>query len=208
MKTLLTIALAIMTMTAFGQNFEGKVTYTNKIKSKNAQVTDEQLAAMLGNQQVYYIKGGNYKSVTNGSFMLWQLYINKDNKIYNKYANSEALLWNDCSVQGDSILSTKINKGAADILGYKCDELVLTCTSGVQRYYYSPKLGIDPAPYINHKYGNWYDYVKLTKAMALKMIIDSDQLTMESIATKVESVKLDDKEFQLPEGAKVAKSPY
>ena len=33
---------------------------------------------MPGTTQEYYIKGGNYKSVTNGTLVQWQLYIEKD----------------------------------------------------------------------------------------------------------------------------------
>jgi len=209
MRKILAIAIGILTAgVIFGQNFEGKVSYENTIKSKNPAVTDQQFMTMLGTKQEYFIKGGNYKSVTNGTFILWQVYINKDNKIYNKFANSEALLWNDCGTQGDTILSYKINKGVVDILGYKCDELVLICTSGIQKYYFNTKLGIDPQLYVNHKYSNWYDYLKLSKAVPLKMYIDNAQMTMESIATEVKPMKLDDKQFQLPADVKTMKSPY
>ncbi|MEY2868324.1 MAG: hypothetical protein RIR01_753, partial [Bacteroidota bacterium] len=38
--------------------------------------------------------------------------------------------------------------------------------------------------------------------------IDNPQYTLTSIATEVKELKLDDKEFQLPENATTAKSPY
>jgi hypothetical protein len=209
MRKALAIALSVfMFFAGFGQNFEGKITYHNTIKSKAPNVSDEQLSAMLGTTQEYYLKGGNYKSVTNGTAIMWQIYVNHDNKLYNKYAISETILWNDCSVNSDSVISIKLNKGVIEILGYKCDELILTCKSGVQKYYFNSKLGIDPKLYTDHKYSNWYDYLKQASAVPLKCMIDNGQMSYESIATEIKQMKLDDKEFQLPAGAQTAKSPF
>ena len=196
------------TRTVFAQSFEGKITYQNSFKSKLSNLKDEQLNSMMGTKQDYYIKRGNYKSATNGTLSQWQIYINKDNKIYSKMSNSETILWTDGSVNDDTILNVKLNKGATEILGYKCDELILTCKSGVQKYYFNSKLGVDTKLYVNHKYGNWYDYLKQANAVPLKMIFANQQFTMESVATEVKPMKLDDKEFQLPENVVTGKSPY
>ncbi len=209
MKIILTIALTILTFaTVLGQTFEGKITYQNSFKSKLPNVKDEQFNSMMGTKMDYYVKGGDYKSVTNGSFSQWQLYISKENKLYNKMSNSETILWNDGSVNTDSIINVQLNKGVTEILGYKCDELILTCKSGTQKYYFNSILSVNIKLYTNHKYGNWYDYLKKANALPLKMIIDNQQFTMESVATDVKPMKLDDKEFKLPENAKTEKSPY
>ena len=209
MKKIFSMALMVLTtVSVFAQNFEGKITYQNSYKSKMPSMKDEQFNSMMGTKQEYYIKGGNYKSVANGTFSQWQLYINKDNKLYNKMSNSETILWNDGSVNTDSIIKVQLNKGVTEILGFKCDELVLTCKSGTQKYYFNSKLGVDARVYANHKNGNWYDYLNIAKAIPLKMIIDNQQFTMESVASEVNPMKLDDKEFQLPENAKTGKSPY
>lgn len=123
-------------------------------------------------------------------------------------SNSETILWNDGSVNTDSIINVQLNKGVTEILGYKCDELILTCKSGTQKYYFNSILSVNIKLYTNHKYGNWYDYLKKANALPLKMIIDNQQFTMESVATDVKPMKLDDKEFKLPENAKTEKSPY
>ena len=92
MKKIISIALMVLTtVTVFAQNFEGKITYQNSYKSKLPTVKDEQFNAMMGTRQEYYIKGGNYKSVSNGTFSQWQLYINMDSKLYSKMANSETI---------------------------------------------------------------------------------------------------------------------
>jgi hypothetical protein len=139
--------------------------------------------------------------------VLWQLYIN-DNKLYTKMANSEAVLWNDGATNDDQVISAEIHKDAATILDYKCDELVLTCKSGVHKYYFTSKLPVDTKLYANHQFGNWYAYLQKTNAVPLKMIIDNAQFTMESVATDVKSVKLDKVLFMLPANTKTTKSPY
>lgn len=209
MKKLLTIALMILTVsTVLGQNFEGKITYQNSFKSKLPSVKDDQFNSMMGNKQEYYIKGGNYRSVTNGTFSQWQLYVNKDNKLYSKMTSSETILWNDGCVNTDSIIKIELNKGVTEIIGYKCDELILTCKSGIQKYYFNSRLGVDTKLFADHKYGNWYAYLKQANSLPLKMIIDNTQFTMECVATEVKPMKLDDKDFNLPENVKTAKSPF
>ncbi len=208
-KLLLVLTISVITaVTTFAQNFEGKIIYANTYKSKNPQMTDQQWASMMGSTQEYLIKGGNYKSIANGALVQWQLYINKDNKIYSKMSNSETAFWNDGSVQGDEVLKVELNKNVTEILGYKCDEVILTCKSGVQKYYFNAKLTVDTKLFANHKFGNWFDYLSKSNALPLKSIIETAYFNFESVATDVKTMKLDDKEFELPAGIKTDKSPY
>lgn len=200
--------MTVISLTVFGQTFEGKITYQNNYTSKLPNVQDQQFNAMMGTTQEYIIKGGDYKSSSNGTLVQWQLYINKDNKLYNKMSNSETIFWNDGITNPDSIISVEINKGVIEILGYKCDEVILTCKSGVQKYYFNQKIAVDVSLFKNHLYGNWYDFLKVSKSLPLKSIIETQQFTLVSLATDIKEMKLDDKEFQLPETAKTAKSPY
>ena len=131
MKKLFTITTLIFAISTIAQTFEGKINYSNAFKSKNPQVTNQQWEQMVGAKQEYFIKDGNYKSVTNGSMSQWQLYVNSQNKVYTKMGNSETLLWNDASVNQDEVLKAEIKENAITILGYNCNELTLTCKSGV-----------------------------------------------------------------------------
>ncbi|PBQ34934.1 hypothetical protein CNR22_17145 [Sphingobacteriaceae bacterium] len=188
--------------------FEGEVIYSNTFKSKNPKLKEKELSAMMGSIHNYYVKNGDYKTVTNGAFAQWQLYIQKDNKLYNKMVSSDTLFYNDGLDYDDEVLSTKLNKNVTTILGYPCDELILTCKSGVQKYYFNSKLKIDSRYFVNHKYGNYYNYISKTNAVPLKMIIEDYDFIMESVATKVEQKKLPVTVFQLPVNSKVAKFQY
>jgi hypothetical protein len=207
-KTITFLVAALFAITSFGQSFEGKIVYQNAYKSKIPNVTDEQFTTMMGATQEYFIKNGDYKSVANGSLFQWQLYVNTDNKLYSKMANSEILLWNDGAANTDEILKAEINAAVTEILGYKCDELVLTCKSGIQKYYFNTKLSVDTKLFVNHKFGNWYDFLSKSNSLPLKSIVDNGQFTLESVATAIKEMKLDNTFFDLPAGAKTMKSPY
>ena len=208
-KIICAFALFLLTSySLFAQNFEGEIIYANTYKSKSMMVSDEQLTSMMGTKQDYFLKGSEYKSVMNGKLVEWQLYNSKENKLYNKVGNTETVYWNDAAVNDDEVQKAELHKEATTILGYKCDELVLTCKSGIQKYYFNSKLGIDAKMYVNHKYGNWYAYLQKANAVPLKMIIDTEQFSVESVATEIKAGKLDDKVFVLAPGTKTAKSPF
>ncbi|MBE7177251.1 MAG: hypothetical protein INR69_12645 [Mucilaginibacter polytrichastri] len=190
------------------QSFEGEIIYTARYKSKNPQMTDAQLTAAMGAKQDYLVKGGSYKSIMNGSLMQWQIYDTKENKLYTKMAHADVAYWNDAGVQNDEILSVKINKNAAEILGYSCDEIIMTCKSGVQKYYFNAKIAADPKMFGNHKFGNWSELISRTKALPLKMSIETAGFDFENVATEIIPKKIDSKEFALPAGIKTEKSPY
>lgn len=207
-KTITFLLATLFAITSFGQTFEGKIVYKNTYKSKMPNVSDEQFTTMMGSTQEYYIKNGDYKSVANGSFFQWQLYVNKENKLYSKMSNSETLLWNDGSTNSDQILKVEVNKNITEILGYKCDEVVLTCKSGTQKYYFNSKLSVDTKLFANHKFGNWYDFLSKSNSLPLKSIVDNGQFTLESLAIEVREIKLDKTFFDLPANSKTMKSPY
>ncbi|MES2646458.1 MAG: hypothetical protein V4717_06255 [Bacteroidota bacterium] len=201
MKVFHILFALLFSLSSIGQIFEGKMTLTNYYQSKIPNVTNEQLTAMFGSIQEYYVKDGTYKSVVNGTFVQWQLYVNADNKLYNKYSNSDTVNWNDGAINLDKVLKSEINKNVVKILGYDCDELILTCMSGVQKYYYNAAFGIDPALYSKHLFGNWFSYVSLAKALPLKIIFENAQFLAEMVVTEITPMKLDETFFKLPANA-------
>lgn len=199
---------AFLSLVSYGQHFEGKIVYKNSYTSKTPGVTDEQFNSMLGSVQEYYFKDGDYKSVFNGSMLESQLYLSKDNKLYSKMSNAEEFLWNDGAVNPDEVLKSALNKGVIDILGYTCDELILTCKSGTQKYYFNSKLSVNTEMFKNHKLGNFYEVLSRTNSMPLKVVMETEQFAVESIATEIISTKLEKSFFELPANAKTIKSPY
>lgn len=210
MKNTLSIffLLTLLSAGTIAQNFEGKIHYQNTFKSKIPSVTDDMLTQMMGTSLEYNLKDGNYRTSSNGTFLLWQLYVQKDNRLYTKFSNSASIFWNDGAENKDEVLKIDLNKNALDLLGHKCDELVLTCKSGVQKYYFTSKFKIDPRLFENHKFGNFYEYVSKSQAVPLKIVIDNVQFSMESVASSVNEEKIDNALFKLPEDATLEKNPY
>lgn len=208
MKHIITILLTVLSSIASGQSFEGKIIYQVHYKSKHPNVQDQQFNSMMGTVQEFLIKGPDYKYSSNGSIFQWQLYNSKANKLYKKMTNSDFIQWNDAGTNSDKVISVVLNKGVAEILGYKCNEVVLTCKSGVQKYYFNEKFAVDISLFKNHLYGNWYEFLKVSQSLPLKSIIESQQFTVESVATEVIEMKPEDKEFRVPDKAKTAKNPY
>ena len=193
---------------ATGQTFEGKLVYNNTYTSKMPNVKSEQFNAMMGTVQEYYIKGGNYKSVTNGSFAQVQLYIAADNRLYNKLATSDTLYWIDGRKDNDPVVGHQILKDQEEILGIKCDALVVESKSGKTTYYFNSNYQVDPNLYKAHNFGNWYFVMDKIKSVPLKMVVENARFSLVSIATDVKQMKLDDGVFKLPDDAKTKVSPY
>lgn len=191
------------------QVFEGKIIYKNKITSLTENVSSQKWEEMMGTTMEYAIKNGNYKSSTDGEFIQWQLYTKKDNKLYSKFSNSQSVYFNMGTDNKDKVYKAEVRKGAKEVLGYKCDELVLTCETGTQKFYYHPVLAVNPEDFKNHKYANWDEFLTRAKALPLMMVIEQKgKFVIETTAVKVIPQKLNDSMFQLPAGSKVEKSPY
>jgi hypothetical protein len=47
----------------------------------------------------------------------WQLYRNSDNRLYNKYLNSDTASWFAGDLKGDTLLDVKVTEGVGEVLG-------------------------------------------------------------------------------------------
>ena len=206
MKKIVFIAFNILTISiSFGQNFEGKIIYSNTCISNIPQITNESLSSFTGSKQEFIIKEGNYKSITNGTFFEWQLYINTSGKFYTKVTSSETTYCIDDKKQHkeDEVISLKLNKNVTKILDYNCDELIVKYNRKVEKYYFNSGIIIDTKIFKNEKFQNWYGYFLRSNVFPLKIIIETFAVTFESVATEIIPLKIDDKTFELPEGVKV-----
>lgn len=191
----------------FAQSFEGEIVYQVNYTSKILHVSDAQITNAMGDRQDYFVQDGNYLSQLNGTVFKWQLYHQAENRIYDKMANSQAILWINGRSNKDSVLSSSMNFGVTTILGYSCDELILNCRNGVQKYYFSSKLAVDPQPYGGHLYGNWYAYLSKARALPLKITVETMQFNYSAVAVSVKPGHLDPAIFDLPRGVALAPSP-
>lgn len=83
----------------------------------------------------------------------------------------------------------------------------LTCKSGIQKYYFNDSIKVDYKLYEKHKYGNYDVYTAQAKALPLKLLVETEYFTMESIAVEIVPEVLSSDIFTLPDGLKLAKNP-
>ena len=209
MKKLFVLALLLtLAFKAFSQAFEGEIVYANSYKSKMPNLNDAQLGAMMGTTQEYYIKGGNYKSVFNGSFFKMQLYVNSDNKSYELTAKSDTLYWEDFGQNKDVAIRYELKPNSDTIMGVPCDLLIVYTAKSKTLYYYSSKYGVNPDLYKNHAYQNWYYIISKTKALPLKTVFEDDQVAFTSTAVSVKAMTLDGGLFEVGDKGKVARATW
>lgn len=208
LRLLIAIISLISSFYSYSQSFEGRITYSNFYQSKMSNVSDEQLSQMMGSKQDFYIKGGKYKSIVNGTSLEFLLYLPESNKLYTKMPNSDVLLWSGASKNNDEILSTVVNKNADTVLGFVCDVVIFKCKSGIQKYYFNSKFSVDAKVYALHKAANWAAFLSIAGALPLKMILETEQFVFEGTAISYKQESIADEIFKLPSDTKMMESPY
>ena len=203
MRTLI-LLLMLSPLMCLAQSFEGTITYSNSFKSKSPSLKDEQLATMMGTKQEYSIKGGNYKSIFNGTFVKMQLYKNIENRSYTLTGKSDTLYWENYGVNKDAAIKYEVRNSNEKIMGLPCDLLIVQTPKSKTYYYYNKKYGINSELFKRQAYGNWYYIISKTKALPLKTVYENDLFVLTSTAVKISPVKLQLSSFELPDKKKVA----
>jgi hypothetical protein len=203
LSILLAIPLCLIVFRASAQSFEGEIVYKNSYVSKIPGVSAERLGAYLGTKQEYYVKGGYYKSLTNGTAVYMQLYDNPSNRMYFQRPGSDTLGYKDASADADSVISYEVHKAAATILGNVCDALVIVSKSATTTYYYCQKYRLDAAAYKRHLAGNWALLSAKAGALPLKAEVETTQVTMVMEAVEVKAMPLEDSFFKVGNGPAV-----
>ena len=135
------------------------------------------------------------------------IYLKDNNAIYTR---ANKLFRTDASHYEDKILKTEINRNKIKILGYLCDELILTCASGIQKYYFNTITAVNPKLFLNHNHGNLNKIISLIKSIPLMTIffIESEGLELKSVASKIVKTKLEEKTFEVPKNQEIFEGNY
>jgi len=208
MRTLFLFFLLITPLISRSQAFEGKISYTNSYRSKTPHLNDQQLGTMMGTTQDYYIKGADYKSIFNGTFVKMQLYRSDENRSYALTAKSDSLYWEDYSKNNDIATRIVVEKAKETVVGVICDVLVVYTPKTKTSYYYNTKYAVDPARFEQHNFGNWYYLLSKTKALPLKTISENDQFILISTAVSITPMKLEGSLFEIADSNKIAPATW
>jgi hypothetical protein len=217
MKFILSSTLLFIASFAFAQSFEGTLTYAVDFElSQNLMQKGVAKQTMLKNMRtdgtwadtvrISYKKGDYYvhKNTTPKS---WSIYKSKDNKIFGLKDGPDADI---CTVLDASVDLEKYTSGKKPTVekldtiikidGLKCNIVRVTWNSGTSDYYYqSTMLSIDPLLFANHVYDAWAEYLKISKALPLRIVKSTKgemTVTMKLVGVKEQSVQ--DQLFAIP----------
>jgi hypothetical protein len=208
MKYLVLLILLSYAASTLAQTFEGKIIYNISYKNKMLGLSNEQLSAFMGTRQEYYIAGGNYKSVSNGNVIKYQLYVSEKNKSYFLTAASDTLFWEDYSIVNDKPVNYKIVENADTVLGNPCDLLIVEAEHSNTKFYYFLKYKVDADLYKKHNYGNWYFIISKTNSLPLKIVYENEQFISTSTAIEIKEMKLDKTFFEVPKNAIIVRAKW
>ena len=201
---IITVIVTFSLGNAFAKEFEGIVEYRNSVLDENGEAQST-LEKKVGSKRMYYIKGGNYKSVSNGALFKYQIYLFDENKIYTKKIGTDKYDIVDAADNEFPVLDYSISFNQETILGFKCDLITILTENGVYKYYYSRAHKINPDNYIKHNNGNWRFYVSRTSALPLKMVFEINtkrffvayKTIYESVAVNIIERPLSLEEFEI-----------
>ena len=210
--TLLTALLSVFVMIAFGQSFEGTVTYEMEIKNPMPdKIPDSLFFASIGGAskftQVYNYKDNLYKSEIKETGLV-QSYDPKANRLYSYNAAKDSAAWSDGSKYMDELVEIRKLDEKETILGVECNVIVIKSTLAETTYYYSDRYKMDPKLFKGHKYGLWEDYLKETGALPLKFVVKSPFSNMVTTAVDIKEEALSNDLFKLPKFKSVVKNPF
>ena len=194
----------IITSSAICQEkeFEGVVNYKLEIKNPSPELISDSLwTARVGktiSYHKYYYKGSNYKNVIDDKEL--QIYKPKSNEIYNYRIDNDTIFSNTLNAEKsiDSLKSIEKVDKTELILGYECHKLIFKGKLTETTYYYCADLKVPATNYVKHHYGNWYEYLKETNSLPLKIVVKNKFLHMEMTAVNIEPKILSIAEFKLP----------
>ncbi|MEQ6168995.1 hypothetical protein AAOE16_17480 [Ekhidna sp. MALMAid0563] len=149
----------------------------------------------MGTTYEYYIKGNKYATYVNGTLEAKSLYKADENTIYRYFIQQDSLAVENAGQANPVLQSIELVEGTENILSFECQKIFLKTSIGEITYYYNEALGINKEYFINHKYGNWDAYTKMTGALPLKYVMVFPEFTATATAIAVEEMDLPDSFF-------------
>jgi hypothetical protein len=205
-----------MNLNAFTQFFEGKVKYSASFQMSSKMlkmgITEESFFLKLKNEGEYFsdfeifYKGGNYCVETNaGTIKRKSIYSSKKNKIFTIKENNDTITVTDASVDLETsmghppvitLLDTTVKVGERN-----CQIVRVKWKSGIYDYFFDKSyLNIDPKLYEGHEFDKWNEYLKISKALPVKIVKTvKGYMTVTMILIEATETKLDDSLFLIPE---------
>lgn len=217
MRQILTTIMLFTTLLSFGQTYEGTLTYIVDLevseKLINMGMTKQILLDKMKSEGSWSdtirtsYKQGNYYTLLNNNPKSWSIYKADSNKIYSMQDGeaSDLCTVTDASIDLEFTMTGKmpiVEKLDTTVMvdGVSCSIVRVKWKSGIYDYYYNQnKLTIDPSLFSKHTYDGWAEFLKISKALPLKIVKTTNgmmTITMTLISSKAEVI--DEKLFSIP----------
>jgi hypothetical protein len=210
MHKILIILLILIGIECNSQNFEGIITYEVKIENPNPELMSDSLFFLKSQKtyiEKYYYKGSKYKSVAtiNGEKET-ELYDPINQRLYTYDQDEDIASWTDTTKRLDEIIGIKKSEKTIELLDLNCKALAFGLKNGIMFFIYSEKISLDANLFKEHQYNFWFDFLKITNAIPLKIKIQTQFENRTLTAINIERVKLSDKEFKIPKFEQIIES--
>ena len=179
------------------EQFEGKIVYDMIMKDNTGEVGDDMMSSFMGNELTYYLKGNQYKTVTNGLFKITQVYTGGDT-LYNIIQGTDMLFWIDVTKNPYELIEYNFKKNAKKINGKKCNLITIKTSKDYTEYYYDSDLKLSYENFKNHKYGFWNLYLEKTGSIANKTINEDSEIYLELTIKEIIEEELSNALFEIP----------
>lgn len=170
-------------------------------ESKHPDISAATLEKLLGTTREFFIDNQFYKSIYYGEIKTTVLYRGDVNKIFRFKDDNDTIYWIDAAIDTLSIVSeSRLEETEDTILGLKCQKLTVVTNTGIVTYYFNNEYALLPRAFSRHRLECWDFYTATAKALPLKIVFETPEMTVTSTATKIERMKLPIETFKIPNG--------
>jgi hypothetical protein len=213
-KIIVLFSFLLLVTVSYSQSFEGVLTYKMDFelseKMKKMGMTKEMLmqkmkadGSLSDSIKVAY-KGGDYRTMF--APKKWSIYKAETNKIYtfDEAEDPEICVVTDAAIDLESEYTGKMPeieklKTTADINGVTCEIVMVKWKSGAYQYIYNAAdLKVNPDLFSKHIYDGWAGFLKISKALPVRIIKDAGGMSITLDLVKKETKKIDNAMLTIP----------
>jgi hypothetical protein len=194
-RIILVFSVCIILSGCSKKYFEGKILYRYQYLDHQGNDITPRIKQHEDTEQHYFINLRNYKSL-NEKGELTQLYNSSTNQYFFKVGLELQKM--DGSTPFPKTFKAQAQQEKETILGYPCKSISVIDETGRTTFLYSRRIKINTAAFSKHRFGNWNNYLGLTKgSLPLKFIVVHTNYTLVATASGVTPMKLADEAFDL-----------
>ena len=187
------------------QEFEGKITYKHFVTAIDSLYNVEDDYEYAGKTSIFFYKEGNYKWVNDNAYVEMEIFSNSERTSCLKFKENDTILKLQSNIENEKIIEFSITKNGENILGKKCDVLIIKAGSNgnlwERRYSFNKDYKINPESFNNYKYNSTDFIYSKTKSLPLKIELIFKDRKVTYIAMKIERIEVPLEIFNFPQNA-------